>query len=81
MVPRRIRSYNVFIEMVLIKIDPRKKNDVTKWCEDHIGPQRFYIHSKYGGRGWQFKRQHNNWMWDLEVEDVEKATIIMLKFG
>jgi hypothetical protein len=67
--------------MVIVKISPYQKNAVTEWCVKHISPRAFYIHTKYGGKGWQFKRQSQSWAWDLEIEDAEKATLIMLKFG
>jgi hypothetical protein len=67
--------------MATVRIHPDKREDVRRWCEQNIAPQSFYIHTKYGGRGWQFTKSKTTWLWDLTIEDEHMATIAILKFG
>lgn len=63
--------------MVTIKI----KNiiDAESWCIKHIGVRLYFIHTKFGGREWEIRK--NNGHHTLTIHDEKKALLAILKFG
>lgn len=66
--------------MAIVNIPAKNQNEAQAWCEKTISPQRYYVHTKFGGPGWEFRRISKTWDWELTIEDDQLATIAMLKF-
>ena len=65
--------------MIELKIHPTGLNSILEWCNKCIGPQKYYIHNKIGGKDWTAKKEDKGWK--LQINDSKIALIAMLKFG
>lgn len=60
---------------------PRNKlNEVRQWCEQHISPREYWLHNQIGGLGWKISNLDSIWETNLEVDDQQLQTYIVLKF-
>jgi len=63
---------------VKIKINglyPQQK----RWLREYIGEQEYYLHTEFGGQGWNFRWEQNSYQ--LYIADDRLATLFLLKFG
>lgn len=52
--------------------------EVRAWCEEHIEPRRYYLHSSIGAKNWRIVIRQNN---VFEIHAPERELMVLaLKF-
>ena len=51
----------------------------SKWLGEMCGPQEYYLHTGFGGRGWNYRFDRTGYF--LYIASDEIATMFLLKFG
>lgn len=53
--------------------------DILGYCENNLGPRRYYLHSKIGGARWQIKYTTNSTV--TVKAPAEHLTFLAMQFG
>lgn len=68
--------------MTTLEFDYKKYTvtEIEEFCVKRIGPRKFYLHTKFGGEGWNISRPKTNRI-IVEVQNEQIATLLALKFS
>jgi len=62
-----------------VKIKKTLYPQEKKWLTEHAGPQEYYLHTGFGGRGWNYRFDRDGHY--VYIADDQLATLFLLKFG
>ena len=75
----RKRCCAIFFEMGVKEFKVNNPVAVEHWCSRIISPRSYYLHNKFGGRGWTMFRTGP--AWTLRIDNDKQALLAVLKFS
>ena len=55
-----------------------KSRAARHWCEQHISPRKYWLHTQLGGEGWKIHCLYQDGFWYLETDDPKYLSWIQL---